>query len=189
MFLLLICADTCWHADWVSDNGKKRLLRLNLIYLVVNELLSIMVYKSISAYFTVDHSHKTSKYVLQILLPGLFSIYQKKLIPLREKCPNTEFFLVRVFRYGEIWSISPYSVRMPGKYGPEKTPYLDTFHAVSTKVSYRQNAGIEEVSVCKCNKTLPIPSEVELNKVFLQLYFRFYPLWSTGSVLTLRNIN
>ena len=32
---------------------------------------------------------------------------------LREKCPNTEFFLVRVFRirteYGEIWSISPYS--------------------------------------------------------------------------------
>ena len=34
---------------------------------------------------------------------------------LREKCPNTEFFLVRVFRirteYGEIWSISPYSVQ------------------------------------------------------------------------------
>ena len=34
---------------------------------------------------------------------------------LREKCPNTEFFMVRVFRirteYGEIWSISPYSVQ------------------------------------------------------------------------------
>ena len=34
---------------------------------------------------------------------------------LREKCTNTEFFLVRVFRirteYGEIWSISPYSVQ------------------------------------------------------------------------------
>ena len=35
---------------------------------------------------------------------------------LREKCPNTEFFLVRISRirteYGEIWSISSYSVRM-----------------------------------------------------------------------------
>ena len=28
-------------------------------------------------------------------------------------------------------SISPYSVHMRGKYGPEKTPYLDTFHVVS----------------------------------------------------------
>ena len=35
----------------------------------------------------------------------------------REKCPNTDFF----------WSVfSPNT----GKYGPEKTPYLDTFHAV-----------------------------------------------------------
>ena len=32
-----------------------------------------------------------------------------------EMCPNTEFFLVCIF---------------PGKYGPEKTPYLDTSHAV-----------------------------------------------------------
>ena len=34
---------------------------------------------------------------------------------LREKCPNPEFFLVLIF---------------PGKYGPEKTPYLDTFQTV-----------------------------------------------------------
>ena len=37
-------------------------------------------------------------------------------ITLCEKCPNTEFFLVRIFRirteYGEISRISPYSVRM-----------------------------------------------------------------------------
>ena len=33
---------------------------------------------------------------------------------LHEKCPNTEFF----FGLNK------------GKYGPEKTPYLDTFHAV-----------------------------------------------------------
>ena len=34
------------------------------------------------------------------------------------KCPNTEFFLVRFFRLNA------------GQYGPEKTPHLDTFHAV-----------------------------------------------------------
>ena len=35
---------------------------------------------------------------------------------LREKCPNAEFFLVRISRigieYGEVLRISPYSVRM-----------------------------------------------------------------------------
>ena len=55
---------------------------------------------------------------------------------LREKCPNTEFFLARVFphrtgyirtEYRQILQIfSPNA----GKYGPEKTPYLDTCHAV-----------------------------------------------------------
>ena len=35
-------------------------------------------------------------------------------VSLREKCLNTEFSLVR----------------MGGKYGQEKTPYLDTFHPV-----------------------------------------------------------
>ena len=35
------------------------------------------------------------------------------LLTLREKCPNTEFFLVRIFPHPD-W----------------KTPYLDTFHAV-----------------------------------------------------------
>ena len=38
--------------------------------------------------------------------------------PLREKCPNTEFFLVRIFRLLLLM------------YRPENTPYLDTFHAV-----------------------------------------------------------
>ena len=52
---------------------------------------------------------------------------------LREKCPNTKFFLVRIFlssdwirRFTENVVFSPNA----GKYGPEKTPYLDTFHAV-----------------------------------------------------------
>ena len=54
---------------------------------------------------------------------------------MREKCPNTEFFFWSVF--SSIWTEyrdTPYlSVFSPnaGKYRPEKTPYLDTFHAVN----------------------------------------------------------
>ena len=53
---------------------------------------------------------------------------------LREKCPNTEFSLVRIFPHSD-WirkDTSYLSVFSPnaGKYGPEKTPYLDTFHTV-----------------------------------------------------------
>ena len=53
---------------------------------------------------------------------------------LRENCPNTEFFLVRNFLHsGWIGRDTEYlSVfrRNAGKYRPEKTRYLDTFHAV-----------------------------------------------------------
>ena len=55
-------------------------------------------------------------------------------LPLREKCPNTEFFWVRIFLHSDwIRRDTPYlSVFSPnvGKYEPKKTPYLDTFHAV-----------------------------------------------------------
>ena len=44
---------------------------------------------------------------------------------MREKCPNTELFLVRIFLY----SVRIFGLNT-GKYGPEITPYLDTFHAV-----------------------------------------------------------
>ena len=40
---------------------------------------------------------------------------------LPEKCPNTEYLSV----------VSPNA----GKYGPEKTPYLDTFHAVKKSIT------------------------------------------------------
>ena len=43
---------------------------------------------------------------------------------MREKCPNTEFFSGPCFLV-----FSPNT----GKYGPGKTPHLDTFHAVYTK--------------------------------------------------------
>ena len=62
-----------------------------------------------------------------------FSVFADELIQwtvcvsLREKCPNTEFFLVHIFSHTKYLSVfSPNA----GKYGPEKTPYLDTFHAV-----------------------------------------------------------
>ena len=41
-------------------------------------------------------------------------------ISLREKCPKTMFFLLRIYLY---------SVQIQGKYGAEKTLHLDTFHA------------------------------------------------------------
>ena len=48
----------------------------------------------------------------------------------REKCPNTEFFLVRFFPHSD-W-IRTDTPPNTGKYGPEKALYLDTFHAVLT---------------------------------------------------------
>ena len=55
-------------------------------------------------------------------------------VSLREKCPNTESFLVHFFLYSD-WTrrfaewISIFSPNA-GKYGPEITLCLDTFHAV-----------------------------------------------------------
>ena len=54
--------------------------------------------------------------------------------PLREKCPNTELFLVCIFPHSDsirkdtsyLSAFSPNA----GKYRPEITLYLDTFHAV-----------------------------------------------------------
>ena len=55
---------------------------------------------------------------------------------LSEKCPNTEFFLVRIFPHSELVrrDTEYLSVFSPnaGKYGPEETPYLDTFYAVNS---------------------------------------------------------
>ena len=55
-------------------------------------------------------------------------------VSLHEKCPNMEFFLVGIFPHSDsIRRDTLYlSVFSPnaGKYGPEKTPYLDTFHTV-----------------------------------------------------------
>ena len=61
-----------------------------------------------------------------ILLCDIFSLHKK--------CPNTKFFWSVFFLYSD-WirrfteQISVFSPNT-GKYGQEKTPYLDTFHAV-----------------------------------------------------------
>ena len=62
---------------------------------------------------------------------------------LREKCPNTELFLVRIFPHsGWIRRDTKYlSVFSPnaGKYGPEVTPYLDIFRAVTVTAFHRNS--------------------------------------------------
>ena len=53
---------------------------------------------------------------------------------LREKCPNTEFFMVHIFLYlnwiGDLRSRSPYSVRMQENTDLKKTVFWHSFHAV-----------------------------------------------------------
>ena len=54
-------------------------------------------------------------------------------ITLREKCPNTEFFLVRIFRIrtanGDLLRKSPYTVRQENT--DQKKLRIRTLHAVS----------------------------------------------------------
>ena len=62
-------------------------------------------------------------------------------LSLREKRPNTELFLVRIFLHSDCIRrdtkyLSVFSSNA-GKYGPKLTPYLETFHAVHDKSSYK----------------------------------------------------
>ena len=53
----------------------------------------------------------------------------------RKKCPNTEFFSgPHIFAFG--LNTETYGeCGNAGKYGPEKTPYLDSFHAVMDSIT------------------------------------------------------
>ena len=70
---------------------------------------------------------KLKLYSFQVLTLSTLSIISIITVrcTLREKCRNTELFLVRIFLYSD--QIFLY---FPGKYGPEITSYLDTFQAV-----------------------------------------------------------
>ena len=50
-------------------------------------------------------------------------------LTLREKCPNTEFFLVRIFLYSAWILKSPHSFRKQES-ADQKKQYLDTFYSV-----------------------------------------------------------
>ena len=87
------------------------------------------------ALFHFDGKMPCVRHDLKIILRGLqMDLSYNLTMKLREKSPNTEFFLVRVFPHSDwIWGDTEYlSVFSPNarKYGPEKTPYLDTFHTV-----------------------------------------------------------
>ena len=85
-------------------------------------------------HFFVQCYKAMSKLFLLLIHFRLMLLFVNPIKTLREKCPNTEFFLVRIFpdldwirRDTEYLSVfSP----NPEKYGPEKTPYLDTFHVM-----------------------------------------------------------
>ena len=73
-------------------------------------------------------------------LNGFFQsevMFENLKVTLREKSPNTELFLVRIFPHldwiqRDTWYLSVASSNA-GNYGPEITPYLDTFHTVFIK--------------------------------------------------------
>ena len=96
------------------------------------------------------HSSKSSLlqknkiwYIHSINIAKALNVTNLKLllcVSLREKCPNKELFLARIFPYSD-WirtDASYLSVFSPnaGKYGPEITPYLDTFRAVQLYQSF-----------------------------------------------------
>ena len=58
------------------------------------------------------------RYFFEVLILSMFT--------LREKCPNTALFLVRIFLYSDFSVFRPNT----GKYRPEITPHLDTFQVV-----------------------------------------------------------
>ena len=83
------------------------------------------------------HLSTSNPWLYNLLWRGLKTrtLYFKEYLP--NKYPDTEFFLVRILTYlGRIRrfteKISEFS-RNAGKYGPEKTPYLDTFYAVNVR--------------------------------------------------------
>ena len=96
-------------------------------------------------------------------------------------CPNTEFFLVRIFPHSDwIRRDKKYlSIFSPnaGKYRPEKTPYLDTFHAVGVFPSnypWWTDRSLEYLSfdhLLKCYFTAEKPYQkwvlLELKMIFL----------------------
>ena len=71
---------------------------------------------------------------IELPMSSIFAVIEIKRNTVCEMCRNTEFFLVRIFPHSDwIQKDTKYlSIFSPnaGKYVPEKTPYLNTFHEV-----------------------------------------------------------
>ena len=115
---------------FTTSDPPKMLLSIFGIYIVPT--FSNMFFVKYFMKNTTNFSNQFSNF-----LENFYYFYgplQKWPFSLREKCLNTEFFLVRIFPHSDwIRRDTQYlSVLSPnaGKYGPENTPYLGTFHAV-----------------------------------------------------------
>ena len=97
-----------------------------------------------------DHNHLKTLWIISfcpnlltdyntscLYMKFIFAVKVRSNPPLREKW---SFFLVRIFLYLDLvrrFKISLFCANT-GKYGPEKTPYLDTFHTVLVYFSCNQ---------------------------------------------------
>ena len=54
---------------------------------------------------------------------------------MREKCPSTEFFLVRIFLYSDLQSKSPYSVRIQENTDQKKLVFGHSSYSENFKMS------------------------------------------------------
>ena len=122
-----------------------------------------------------------------IIAVGLLKLH---CIALREKCPNTELFLVLFScirtEYGDLLINSPYSVGIQentdsvfspntGTYGPEITPYMDTFHAVLLDLRrLKYDRFILQIQVSTLYPASIYSLQHDVN--FLQVLFKQYPL-------------
>ena len=99
-------------------------------------LIQFCLFWSMTINFVWSRFHYSQ--IVHFLQNSLYGLFYYIFYQLRENCPNTEFFLVRIFLYlYRIRRLAPrisvFSSANTGIYGPEKTPYLDTFHAVIGK--------------------------------------------------------
>ena len=99
-------------ALWFSDvfrGWRKGALGMNWLNLFVHDVMNLLHYE-----------YWTDKKFLRAAI-----------VTLREKCPNTEFFLARIFLYSDwIRRFTEMFSPSTGKCGPEKAPYVDTFHVM-----------------------------------------------------------
>ena len=109
-------------------------LLLNIRVILSSNRNQLLQQQKFANYFIKDFNGRSGNRTL-------FSTFH--ILSLSEKTPNKEFFLVHIFLYSDlIWIFTPYA----GKYGPEKTPYLDAIH-VSLK-KYGKYALLSNQSTC-----------------------------------------